>query len=518
MALIRKRTLDELAAAWHPGIVDFDFCTDPTCSHRDRATRAAERDGSSTSLVERHYVAHVDAAIAAEYGRGVLDHPAGKRTEEQPTSSRTAADRRRIIEAIKTRNPHLVALERDRDFVRANIALKARRPGNDVAALTDDEARDAALHLLDDRTVTRTFRSQRTGDDLDRSFREDSHIARLAIVTENADYRSALMRLLTTRPDQHPTLKPAERDALLRVQEYRAQSEGTDASGGFAIQPSIDPSVTVSDYGATNFFERICRVENISLSDEWRGITSPGKSWAFKGEAASATDASMTSISQPTIPVYSAMGFVDYSIEIGEDWPNFAQNISAALAAGYSELLVNKLTTGSGTNEPTGILTALAAASPVVLITSATDGAFGDVDVLATWAALPAKWKERAVWMADSTVANQIRLNSSLYHASSVGIDGTIVSNEVLVNHQFIENPYMPAWSSTTSASTRLIVGDWSTFVLVKRAGMAVEPVTTMIGTAANRPVGRRALLAYARIGSDVTAAGQGFRYQANTA
>ena len=48
-----------------------------------------------------------------------------------------------------------------------------------------------------------------------------------------------------------------------------------------------------------------------------------------------------------------------YSIEVGQDYPGFAAEMSRLLAEGYSELLVESFTTGTGTGQPTGIVTAL---------------------------------------------------------------------------------------------------------------------------------------------------------------
>src|ERR1044072_7780937 len=101
------------------------------------------------------------------------------------------------------------------------------------------------------------------------------------------------------------------------------------------------------------------------------------------------------------------MGFVEYPIEVEEDWPNFAEEFSRVLAVGYNEISLEAFTTGSGTGEPTGLLTALAAASPSVIVSSQTDGAFGHIDLKNAWAALPAKYRARATWMVDVTPLNE---------------------------------------------------------------------------------------------------------------
>jgi HK97 family phage major capsid protein len=207
---------------------------------------------------------------------------------------------------------------------------------------------------------------------------------------------------------------------------------------------------------------------------------------------------------------------IQYSLEVAEDWPNFASEFSTTLATQYDDLLVQKFSTGTGTNEPTGVLTALAAASATCLVTSAVDGAFSDTDLTNTWAALPTRYRQRSAWMADVTVANRVRLTSALYHASTVTLDGTVGAAEVVNGRQFIENGYFPVWSSTTGASTRLVLGDWSQFVIARRLGITIEVVGLIPNVSHNRPDGTRGLFAYARIGSDVANV-NAFRYQANT-
>jgi predicted phage gp36 major capsid-like protein len=90
--------------------------------------------------------------------------------------------------------------------------------------------------------------------------------------------------------------------------------------------------------------------------------------------------------------------------------------------------------------------------------------------------------------MASTTVASQIRLNSKLYHASTVGLSG--VSSEIVNGKQFVEAPYFPVFSTTTGTSNRLVVGDWANFAVVRRQGITVEVVPTVVGAATFRPTG----------------------------
>ena len=129
--------------------------------------------------------------------------------------------------------------------------------------------------------------------------------------------------------------------------------------------------------------------------------------WAFQAEAAATTDNSPT-LAQPTVTVFMARGFIPYSIEIGQDYPAFADEMANLLASGYNELLIDKFTRGAGTTEPTGILTALSA-NTNVRITLTTAGAIGAPDPYKVWAQLPQRFRNNANWLMSVDVNNKIR-------------------------------------------------------------------------------------------------------------
>lgn len=416
--------------------------------------------------------------------------------------------------ARRSRTPRYKQHEID-TMIRTRSASSGAEHVRDVSALSVGEARDCALRMLDDpKTIAPLRGSTRALDDLERVIRDDTDVARRMIVCDTTDYRSAFGRYLRDGANGQFTI--GERGALQRHRYYeRAQSEGTTTAGGFSVPPTIDPSIIVTDAPSPNPYMTLCTVRDI-VTGTWKGVVSAAPAWSIDGEATEVSDDSLTSVSQPTIPTFNARAWIEYSIEIGEDWPDFGAQMSEALATGYQELLVDKFSRGVGTTEPTGILTALAAASPTVLVTSATDGSFSDIDVNNTWNALPAKYRANAVWMASTTVASEIRTNSGLYHASAVVLDGRIAASEILMGRQFVEMPYFPAASNTTGANNRLVVGDWSQMTIARRRGISVEVVNAVFSTSHMRPTGSRGLWATARIGSDVPNP-NAFRMQANT-
>lgn len=380
----------------------------------------------------------------------------------------------------------------------------ARKPaeewfGRDVRSMGWRDARDGALRVLEDREQNHILSTHQV-DNLDKRVRSeyDTDLARRILVTENDHYRSAFHKLMIR--GSNTVLTPDEQIAMLRYEEYRAQSEGTTTAGGFAIPVFIDPSVILTDQETDNPFLTIARQVTVN-TNAWKGVSAAGVSWSFDAEGATVSDDSIT-IAQPSVTVFTARGFIPYSIEIGEDWPGFQAEMSRLLSEGYDELLINKFSTGNGTTEPRGIITALDANTNVEVV-STTDGAFGFEDIYKVWKSLPQKYRRRASWMMSVDVNNRIRQfgASNVYHAATVALPAGAA--EVLFNRPVYENPYFPDFTATTAAENRLVVGDFSNYVVARRSGMNVELVPQLFDVTNNRPTGQRGWFAYARIGGN---------------
>jgi HK97 family phage major capsid protein len=374
----------------------------------------------------------------------------------------------------------------------------------DVQSLSFRETRDAALGVLDDKEAAWLLTDNQLAV-LDRGVRDArSDLAMRTLVTENEYYRSAFHKLMTD-PNAAAMLTEDERQAVRLQQQYRswaerAQSETTTA-GGFAIPVFIDPSIILTDQESANPFLSIARTVDIN-TNAWKGVNAAGMSWSFDAENTEVSDDALT-IAQPSVTVFQARGFIPYSIEIGEDWPGFQAEMARVLAIGYDELLIDKFSRGSGSGEPRGILTALAASSPTVIVTSLTDGAFGQEDIYAVWSALPQKYRRRASFMMNVDINDKIRQfgTSNVYHASTVTLPANAI--EVLFGRPVYESPYFPVFSSTTGASNRLVVGNFDNYVIARRTGMTVEFVPQLFSTGNGRPTGSRGWFAHARIGGN---------------
>jgi HK97 family phage major capsid protein len=383
----------------------------------------------------------------------------------------------------------------------ANIRYGLDDPAGDTRRLTNPEARDKALRILDSRDAADLSDAQKT--QVEKQLRRDTITARRILVTENEDYRTAWMKMVT---DVHPVLTPEENRAVQAWYEFRALGDWTTTAGGFGIPVFIDPSIILTAQESGNPFLSIAKQVTVN-TNQWKGVSSAGVTWAFQTEAAATTDNSPT-LAQPTVLVHMARGFIPYSIEVGMDYPGFASEMGTLLAQGYDELLVNKFTNGSGTNEPKGILTAISAtAGDRVKVT--TGGSIGAPDPYLVWKALPQKYRRNASWLMSVGVNNAIRQigAANVFHGYTVNLPEGWADQ--LFNRPVYESAYMPDTTSwTTTAEGQAIVGDFSNFVIARNGGMSVELVPQLFqqvvaGTGPAVPTGQRGWFAYARIGSD---------------
>ena len=368
----------------------------------------------------------------------------------------------------------------------------------DVASLSTTEARSIALSTVERQGNVDLAPAQL--DKVERLIRSGSsdlrgdNVAKRLILTENDAYRSAWMKAVT---QPMPVFTSDEARALNAWQEFRAMSL-TDASGGYGVPVLIDPTVILTAQQSLNPFRQIATVKTIT-TDEWRGVTSAGVTWSFDSEGAEVSDDSPTLV-QPTVPTYMARGFIPYSIEIGGDYPGFANEMAALLAAGLDELESSTFATGSGSGAPTGIITALDANTNVEIALT-TDGSFSATDIRKVWSALPDRAKANATWVMSADVANDISSFGSSYGAdSTVDLTGQV---DTLKGRPVVISSHFPDFTGATAAQSVLVVGDFRNFYIVDRVGLTVELIPHLLGATNGRPTGQRGWFAYKRVGSD---------------
>ena len=393
--------------------------------------------------------------------------------------------------------------------------------GTDPRALTRMEARDRALKVIEGKENTRHLRDDQRekADRVLRTSNQDcdgSFVGRLMLLTENDDYRSAFVKLVT---QPNAVLTADEARAVNAYTEFRAMSGSTDASGGYGVPVLIDPAIILTAQGSLNPFRRLARVETVT-TDAWRGVSSAGVSWSYGAEASRASDNSPT-LDQPVVNVHEAKGFIPFSIRVGQDYPGFADEMSTLLVSGYDEKQAQVFATGAGdgSNEPFGILTALDANTNVE-VSVTTDGAFGGADINKVWGALPDRWKANATWVMNYDVANEVASFGNGNNLSFVTVDLT-GQIETLRTRPVEFSSYFPDFTGTTGAANVLVVGDWRNYLIADRVGMSIELIPHLVqqqtaGSGIAMPTGQRGWFAYARNGAD-SINDLGFRLLQNT-
>lgn len=388
-----------------------------------------------------------------------------------------------------------------------------RRTETDVDYRTaaPQELRSAALKTVEaDREAGLSPEQQEQVEKLLRSSNGNTDglaIAKRLLITERAEYKSGFVKAMFG----YNGYTPEEARAL---DEFRAAALSPTSAGGFGVPVLIDPTIILTSQGSSNAVYNAARKVTIT-TDKWNGVTSAGANWSWDGEAVQVSDDAPT-LAQPSVTAHKAAGFIPYSIEIGQDYPDFAGEMSRLLAEGYSELLAQALVVGSGSGQPKGIAVALNATASEVLPT--TDGAFGAVDVYALWDALPERFRTNAKWLSSTATMNSVRRFATGSSNSDANFTVNITQESVpqLFGREYMTSEYMADFTGTTGQSDYLIIGDFNHFLVAQRAGMSVELVPHIFSTNAGRPTGQRGWYAWARVGSDAIVT-NAFRMLANT-
>lgn len=330
-------------------------------------------------------------------------------------------------------------------------------------------------------------------------------LSRHLLATGAETYRSGWVKLVSGNGH---LMSDQERHA---VDSARALSL-SDAAGGYAVPFTLDPTIISTKDVSTNPFRRVSRVVT-TVTDQWQGVTSGGMTVSWDGEAAEVSDDSPTLGNAP-IPVHKAQGFAIGSIEITQDWASIEADLRSMIGEGKDDAEAVVFATGTGTNQPTGITTALDGTSSEVAPTTAET--FAVADLYKVINALPAKYRlarmdgdaqeSNACWMAEVSTYNKARQfdtngGAALWEYLGGGRPGK------LLGYGAYEASAMDAYSDLDAAVTAdnflMVLGDFRNYVIVDRVGLSVEFVPHIFGTAHNRPTGQRGWYCYWRVGAD---------------
>jgi len=322
----------------------------------------------------------------------------------------------------------------------------------------------------------------------------DSSVALRIAATGSAEYERAFGKMLTD-PSGF-SLTAGEREAFTRAASL------TSNAGGYAVPSIIDPTLILTSDGSANPFRQISRVVPIT-NDKWRGVSTAGVTASFGAEATAITEGSPT-LAQPTVTAHKAKAQIDYSFEIGMDYPGFTSDMLMLLNDAKDQLEATKFAVGAGdgSNEPFGIVTALAGTASEINV-AGSEGVFAGVDLFALEEALGPRFRDNASWLANKSIYNKVRQFDTAGGASLWERIGAGMPGQLLGYNAYEASAMDGVWDVAATANNYIaILGDFRNYVIADRIGMSVELVPHRVD-GDGKLTGQRGLLAWWRVGGD---------------
>jgi HK97 family phage major capsid protein len=374
---------------------------------------------------------------------------------------------------------------------------------DDTAPVAARQARDGAMRTIE-RHVNDGYLSATAADRVDTLLRgADSSFGLDAAYIESHGspaYERAFVKLLKYGDGAAMRMTAEEMTAVQaanRAEETRtAMAESVGSTGGFGIPIAIDPTINLSSNGAINPIRALADVRPMSTR-ELRLVSSDGVVAQYQAEAAEAIDNSPT-LAQPTLLASRWTSFVPFSFEVGDDWPALVNELAGLVADAKDVLEATKFLTGTGTNEPWGILNIGAGGlTTTQRVTSAGAGAVAIADVYSLKQALgQTRFAASATWALNPTRLDAVyRLTPS----------GSTTEPQIMTdrNGPLLGRP-TAEWSTMATAVTTgskwAIYGDFKQgYVVGDRLGVSISIIPHLFGATNRYPTGQRGFYAMGR-------------------
>lgn len=346
--------------------------------------------------------------------------------------------------------------------VRRDIESRALR----AIEIEDDLSDDNKAH------VERMLRNKRIN--------RGGALARHILTTGRPEYRDAFIELSLRA---QPILTAEQADA---VKEIRGLQITTDASGGYLMPFTLDPTIILTNNGVVNPIRQLATVNSVA-TDNWQGITSAGVTASYDAEESEVSDDTPT-LAQPSIAIHQGQAFVPFSVQAEDDFASLSSELADAFADAKDRLELNAFTLGTGTGQPFGLITE----ATVVATTTADTFVRGDVYKLQQ--AVAPRHRRNGVWMANLNVLNLIAEfdtgSGSVHRLLTDGPVGVGASGQIRLQAAY-ENSEMDGVIDAAASNKILAYGDFKKYRIHDRIGMTVELVPYLFG-ANRRPTGQR--------------------------
>jgi HK97 family phage major capsid protein len=328
----------------------------------------------------------------------------------------------------------------------------------------------------------------------------DERMSRLVLATTSPAYKTAFGKIARASGDLAlANLNTDERKAVEYAQSIkRAVSMTTDNAGGYLVPTDIEAAVTLSSTGTDNPIYSLARRVQ-TTSDTYRVVTAPNAAWSWDGENTEVSDDTPT-FANTDIPLYLAQGFVPFSYASQGSISGVTGIISDVLMGGWNDLVGAALTTGSGSSQPTGIVTALTGGSSEI---NAAGEAVALADLYSLWDALPARHRRNATWMANISIINDLRQLSDA-GGFNLLVDLQAGSPTRLFGVPLVENSDLDGSinAAATANNYVIVVGNFQHYVIAEGVGTTTRFIPDVFGTT-GRPIGASGVYMSAHFGAD---------------
>jgi HK97 family phage major capsid protein len=294
----------------------------------------------------------------------------------------------------------------------------------------------------------------------------------------------------------------------LTGEEGRAISVGSNEAGGYLLPTQLDPTIIITNDGAVDVVRALVTARGghktmiPGTGNRWHGITSAGVSgsWDTEGSAVSEDD---PTFGQPYVDINMGRAFATATFQALTAINNVEGDLMAMFADTKNRMEAAVHVTGTGSDQPTGIVTDLHAITACRVVTT-TAAEIGVVDINAIHRGLPIRWRGNGAWLMNPLFADAIQaLGTSL----GVAYTGSIADdyNATLKNKPWRQSDDMPATVTTTALDTISVFGDFGGMIIVDRPGtMAVEFIQNMMDPTTGTPTSKRGWLCWWEHGSKV--------------
>lgn len=317
-------------------------------------------------------------------------------------------------------------------------------------------------------------------------------------------YLGAFRKLMADPDRGHLTWTREEGDAYRALADVQTQMRaasltiGGGGTGGYMVPLTLDPAIVLTSTGTTNAMRQHSRVVS-TMTNTWTGVSSAGATAEWPGEATQVADGT-PALGQISIPVYLGDAFAQFSFAVAMDALDFTSELQRVLMSAADELMATAYTTGAGSTEPTGVVTALTGGASEINGTGSE--AIIAADPISLQNALPARFSPNAKFMAHIATINTL--------ASLETTNGALrfpeIANGRLLNRPLVENSDMDGAINPAATANNyvLVYGDFREYIIADRIGSTLEIIPNIMG-ANNRPTGERGALLWFRTGGNVS-------------